>query len=135
MTGRLKGMIRALQLFALIGSATAANAAGFVNTGEAWLRLPPEARMAYVQGLNDGANFIFINDDLATAIVKLSRTRCLSDQGTTAAVLADRITTAYTNEAALFANRSPMIVYITKMGEYCRDIINQERGRYGLPPQ
>jgi len=113
--------------------ASAASAAGFVNNGATWMQMSPDAKSAYIQGVNDASNFLFINDDLATALVKLARTRCLIEQKTTAAILSDRITTAYTKEPA-FANSPPNVVYIAKMAVVCRDFINQERTRIGLPP-
>jgi hypothetical protein len=109
------------------------SAAGFVNNGKAWLALPPDGKAAYAQGLNDSVNFIYVNDDLATAIVKLARTRCLVEQKMTAAVVADRITTAYTKEPNLI-NQPPLFIYVAKMGMVCREFINQERARYSLPP-
>ena len=109
------------------------HAAGFINNGQGWLALPPDAKAAYVQALSDSANLIFVDDELATAIVKLARTRCLVEQKTTAAILADRITMAYTKEPKL-ANIAPSIIYIMRMGEVCRQFINEERGRFSLPP-
>ena len=115
-----------------IAAPAAVHASGFVNNGAAWLALPPEAKVAYVQGLSDSVNFIYVNDDLPTAIVKLARTRCLVEQKTTAAVLSDRITTSYTKFPA-FAGHAPDFVYIARMNDLCGDFIKQERGRFGLP--
>lgn len=115
---------------ALVGQA---HAAGFVNNGPGWLALPPEAKAAYVQALSDSANLIFVDDSLATAIVKLARTRCLVEQKTNAAILADRITMAYTKDQGL-ASVAPSIVYIMRMGDVCRQYINEERARFSLPP-
>lgn len=114
--------------------ASAATAAGFINNGAAWMQMSPDAKAAYIQGINDASNFLFINDDLPTALVKLARTRCLIEQKTTAAILSDRITTAYTKDAS-FANLPPNVVYIAKMAIVCHEYINQERNRIGLPPQ
>lgn len=115
------------------GMAVQAPAAGFVNNGAGWLALPPDAKAAYVQALSDSANLIFVDDSLATAIVKLARTRCLVEQKTNAAILADRITMAYTKDRAL-AGVAPSIVYIMRMGDVCRQFINEERARFSLPP-
>jgi hypothetical protein len=128
------GSLRSLGLAALLAaSASPAAAAGFVNNAAGWAALPPEAKAAYVQGVNDAANFVFTNDDLATALVKTGRTRCLVEQKTTAAILADRITMAYSKEPGL-ANTPPNLVYFARMGVVCRDFINSERARFGLPP-
>ena len=113
--------------------ASQGHAAGFVNNGAGWLALPPDAKAAYVQALSDSANLIFVDDSLATAIVKLARTRCLVEQKTNAAILADRITMAYTKEPAL-GGVAPSIVYIMRMGDVCRQFINDERARFSLPP-
>ncbi len=110
-----------------------AHASGFINNGAGWLALPPDAKAAYVQALSDSANLIFVDDELATAIVKLARTRCLIEQKTTAAILADRITMAYTKDPKL-AGLAPSIIYIMRMGDVCRTIINEERARFSLPP-
>lgn len=110
------------------------SAAGFVKDGDGWARLTPEARAAYVQGLSDTANFIYLNDDLPTAIVKLARTRCLVEQKTTTAILADRITMAYGRTPEL-RKQPPAVIYVMRMAESCRDYINQERARFNLPPQ
>lgn len=118
---------------ALASIATPSFAAGFINNGAGWLALPPDGKAAYAQALNDSANLIFVDDELATAIVKLARTRCLVEQKTTAAILADRITMAYTKDPKL-ANIAPSIIYIMRMGEVCRQFINEERGRFSLPP-
>jgi hypothetical protein len=118
-------------LFAL--APAAALASGFVYNADTWLALPPQARQAYAQGINDAANYVYTTDDVGQAVVKIARTRCLIEQRTTAAILADRITMAYTNEAA-FRNTPPNIVYFAKMAIYCREFINQERDRMGLPP-
>ncbi|MBK8630053.1 MAG: hypothetical protein IPN84_07550 [Sphingomonadales bacterium] len=113
--------------------AAPAYAGGFVNNASGWLALPPDAKAAYVQALSDSANLIFVDDELATAIVKLARTRCLVEQKTTAAILADRVTMAYTKDAKL-ANFPPSVIYIMRMADVCRTTINEERARFSLPP-
>ena len=123
---------RGLVICILALSAQPCFAGGFVNAGNAWLALPPEAKAAYVQGLNDGVNVILPTDDLATAVTKVARTQCLSDQRTTAAILADRITQAYTQDPS-FKDQPPAIVYMAKMFSACRGIINRERSIFGLP--
>lgn len=110
-----------------------AAAEGFVNTRGGWLALSPEAKSAYVQGLNDSLNYSYVDDSLTEALAKRGRTRCLVEQGVTAAVLAAQITAAYEQEA--FARFSPVAVYILKIGELCRPYINRERADFGLGPQ
>ena len=110
-----------------------AAAEGFVNTRGGWQSLTPEAKAAYVQGLNDSLNFFFADDTLLEALNKRGRTRCLIEQGATAAGLASQISAAY--EEPQFYNSSPVAVYILKIGELCRAYINRERLEYGLAPQ
>lgn len=110
-----------------------ATAEGFVNTRGGWQALTPEARAAYVQGLNDSLNFFFSDDTLIEALAKRGRTRCLIEQGATAAGLAAQISAAY--DEPQYFNSSPVAVYILKIGELCRPYINRERQEYGLAPQ
>lgn len=110
-----------------------ASAEGFVNTRGGWQALTPEARAAYVQGLNDSLNFFFSDDTLVVALAKRGRTRCLIEQGATAAGLAAQISAAY--DEPQYFNSSPVAVYILKIGELCRPYINRERQEYGLAPQ
>lgn len=112
----------------------AAPAAGFVNNGAEWLALAPEAKASYVRGLNDSANFVFTDESLDAAIVKISRTKCLVEKKVTTAILADMLTTAYGKEAERYANLPPLVVYIAKVGAFCTDVINRERRSFGLPP-
>jgi hypothetical protein len=116
-----------------LGLAAPAAAEGFVNTRAGWLALTPEARAAYVQGLNDSLNFIFADDTLVEALAKRGRTRCLIEQGATAAGLAAQMSAAY--DEPQYFNSSPVAVYILKLGEVCRPYINRERQEYGLAPQ
>lgn len=113
--------------------AAPAGAEGFVNTRAGWQSQTPEARAAYVQGLNDSLNYFFADDTLIEALAKRGRTRCLIEQGATAAGLAAQISAAY--EEAQFFNSAPVAVYILKIGELCRPYINRERQEYGLAPQ
>jgi hypothetical protein len=126
-------LFRALAAFNLFALPVAAAASGYVYNAETWLALPPLARQAYAQGVNDTANHVYPTDDVGAAVVKTGRTRCLIAQKTTSAILADRITMAYTNEPA-FKNLPPDIVYFAKMSIFCREYIAQERERMGLPP-
>lgn len=122
-----------LKLAALAGILIPAVAhAGYVNDRRGWLALTPEARAGYVQGLNDSVNYIFTDDTLPTALAKKGRMKCLGDQRTTAAILADRITTGYKDER--FSGIAPTAMYIFKMQETCRSYINAERNSFGLPP-
>lgn len=116
-----------------LGQAVPAAAEGFVNTRAGWQALTPEARSAYVQGLNDALNYFFADDTLMEALAKRGRTRCLIEQGATAAGLAAQITAAY--DEPQYFNSSPVAVYILKLGELCRPYINRERQEYGLAPQ
>lgn len=106
--------------------------AGYVNDRRGYLALTPEARAGYVQGLADSLNYIFGDDSLATALLKRARVKCLGDQRTTSAILADRITTTYKDER--FAGLAPTAIYMLKMQETCKAYINQERAGFGLSP-
>jgi hypothetical protein len=106
--------------------------AGYVNDRRGYLALTPEARAGYVQGLADSLNYIFGDDSLATALLKRARVKCLGDQRTTSAILADRITTTYKDER--FAGLAPTAIYMLKMQETCKGYINQERAGFGLTP-
>lgn len=105
--------------------------AGYVNDRRGWLALTPEGRAGYVQGLNDSLNYIFADDTLPNALSKKARSKCLSDQRTTSAILADRITTAYKDDR--FSGLAPTAMYIIRMQETCRSYINAERASFGLP--
>lgn len=111
-----------------------AQAAGFINNGQQWLALTPDEKLSYVRGLNDSANFVFTDDSLDAAIVKLSRTKCLIEKKVTTAILADMLTTAYTKDAAQYAKLPPLVVFMAKLGNFCRDVISRERQGFGLPP-
>lgn len=132
-------MIEMWKRFVLAGIAASlmqpspAAAEGFVNTRGGWLALTPEAKAAYVQGLNDALNYSYVDDSLVEALAKRGRTRCLIEQRVTAAVLAAQISSAY--EQAQFERMSPVAVYIIKIGELCRPYINRERQEFGLGPQ
>jgi len=110
-----------------------AGASGFVNNGAAFEVMTPAAQAAYVEGLNDSANLIFVNDDLPTAIVKYARTRCLIEHKTTSVILAQEINNVYVVNKAM-EKQPPIAVYIYVMTATCKDFINQERARLGLPP-
>jgi len=130
----MKRFVRTIAVALCIAAgAQQAAASGFVNTGDTWERLSPEDQAFYIEGVNDTANLIFVNDDLPTAIVKVARTRCLIEHKTTAANLATEITNVYVNNKAM-SKQPPFAIYIYVMNATCKDIINQERGRMGLPP-
>jgi hypothetical protein len=117
-----------------LGAANAAlAAAGYVNNAEQWSRLAPAERAAYVQGVNDTSNFVYLNDDLATGIIKAARTRCLIQTKMAPNLLSDVITTAYDKTPQL-RSQPPMVVYLSRLNEICRPVINEERARFGLPP-
>jgi len=117
----------------MTATALTATASGFVNDGPSWLKMPPGAQAAYIQGVNDSSNFVYVNDDLATATVKLARTRCLIEQKITATMLASQITATY-NANRSSTNQPPLAIYVLLMSGNCKNYINQERGRMGLPP-
>jgi hypothetical protein len=128
-----RGLLAILAAALAMALAMPAAAEGFVNTRAGWLALSPEAKSAYVQGLNDSLNYSYVDDSLTEALAKRGRTRCLVEQGVTAAVLAAQISAAYEQEE--FARFSPVAVYILKIGELCRPYINRERADFGLGPQ
>lgn len=123
-----------LAALALGQPSMAAASAGYINNADQWQKITPLEKIAYVQGLNDTANFVFANDDLATGIVKTARTRCLIQTKMAPNLLADVITSAYDKTPQLRA-QPPMIVYISRLADICRPVINEERARFGLPPQ
>ncbi|GAA0272941.1 hypothetical protein GCM10009127_11700 [Alteraurantiacibacter aestuarii] len=129
---KIGGFGIALAAFGLM-TAFPAQAEGFVNTRGGWLALTPEAKAAYVQGLNDSLNYFFVDDSLTEALAKRGRTRCLIEQRVNAAVLAAQITAAYDQEQ--YARFSPVAVYILQIGDLCRPYINRERQEFGLGPQ
>lgn len=121
-----------LQLAALFAALVPAAAnAGYVNNRQQWLALTPEAKAGYVQGMSDSLNFIFQDDSLSTALAKRARNKCLMDQRTTSAILADRITTGYKDER--LSGIAPTAMFFLKMQEVCKAYINQERASFGLP--
>ena len=132
-----KAMRRGMMVGAALAAATvpaqALAANGYVNTSEAYLALTPESRAAYVQGLNDAINYIFVDDTLVAALAKRGRIECLVNMETNSSLLADRITMAYRDPK--FMPLAPTAVYIIKMGEICRTYINAERVKFGLGPQ
>lgn len=132
-TKRMTRRLVATLLGLLVTLAAPLHAEGFVNTRSGWLSLTPEAKAAYVQGLNDSLNFFFVDDSLIDALAKRGRTRCLIEQRATAAGLAAQITAAY--DQPEYANSSPVAVYVLKIGELCRPYINRERQEFGLAPQ
>lgn len=130
----LKRAAAVLVMAAGLGAAgTALASAGYVNNAEQWAKLNPAERAAYVQGVNDTSNFVYLNDDLATGIVKAARTRCLIQTKMAPNLLSDVITTAYDKTPQL-RSQPPMVVYLSRLSEICRPVINEERARFGLPP-
>ena len=125
--------VTATAFAAALGAGGAAHAAGYVNDRAGWQALTPEARIGYVQGLNDSLNYTFLDDTLVNALAKRGRTACLAGQKTTAAQLSELITIAYRSpQNALLA---PSALYILRMGDICRDYINRARQDFGLGPQ
>lgn len=109
-----------------------ASAAGYVNNRAGWYALTKEAKIGYAQGLNDSLNYVFTDDTLSEALIKRGRTLCLVEQKTTAAGLADQITSTYKDDR--FANVAPTAIYILRMAEVCKTNINAVRLEYGLGP-
>jgi len=128
---RFRSTIAALCLFACVAAPVQAN--GYINNKSGWMALSAESKAAYVQGLNDSLNYVFVDDSLVDALAKKGRTECLVALQTNSSLLADRITQAYTDER--FAAYAPTAIYIIKMGETCRPYINKERAAFGLGPQ
>lgn len=140
MTKRGKGMEKAfrhawLALLVALSATGPATAAGFFNNGKDWLAASVEVRAGYIQGINDSANFVFVDDSLDTAVVKVARTQCLIQKKMTVAMLADMITNGYTREESRYGRLPPLVVYMTKLGDVCRETINRKRAEFGLPPQ
>jgi hypothetical protein len=132
--GKMKAFASAaLKLTALTSILIPAVAhAGYVNDRRGWLTLTPEARSGYVQALSDSLNYVFSDDTLPNALAKKGRHKCLADQRTTSAILADRITTFYKDDR--LSTLAPTAMYIIKMQETCRSYINAERANFGLSP-
>lgn len=128
---RLRRMGLAIAGLLLIPAPPAA-AAGFVANRDGWQALSAEARLGYVQSLNDSLNYTFLDDTLVNALSKRGRTACLIDRKTTAAQLSELISIAYRSEAN--ARLAPQAIYILKMTDICRDYINRERQGFGLGP-
>ena len=72
MAMRLISLFCALALSLLPAAATAS---GFVYNAQTWLALPPQAKQAYAQGINDAANYVYVTDDVGAAVVKFARTQ------------------------------------------------------------
>ncbi|MFC3173988.1 hypothetical protein ACFOD9_06990 [Novosphingobium bradum] len=129
-------LIRPLAIAAAFGAAllgaAPAQAAGFVNSRAEWMALSLEARGAYVQGLNDSLNYVFVDDSLINALAKAGRTKCLIERRITAAALVEGIDSDYRQEQ--FAGLAPAAIYILRMQEICRFHINQKRAEMGLGP-
>ena len=103
-----------------------------MNGKDQWLALSPESKAAYVQGMNDSLNYVFVDDTLVVALAKKGRSECLMGMQTRANLLADRITMAYREDR--FAGLAPTAVYIIKMQEVCRSYITSKRAAFGLGP-
>ena len=116
----------------IFGPATA-YALGFVNNRAQWQSLSPEARLGYVEALNDSLNTTFVDDTLVNALGKKGRTECLVSGKITATKLSELMSIAYHNDR--MANFSPSAVYIIKMSDICGEYINRIRQDYGLGPQ
>jgi len=127
-------MLVASLVSGVVGSSAALAAAGYVNNADQWAKLNPAEKVGYVQGLNDTANFVYTNDDLQTGIVKAARTRCLLQTKMAPNLLSDVITSAYDKNPPL-RSQPPAVIYITRLSEICRSIINEDRARFGLPSQ
>lgn len=130
------GLVLAGALVAsLLGSVPClGQARGYVVNGNGWMKMTPIERVAYAQGLNDVANFPYVDDNLDTAVMKVARTRCLVESKTAPNILSDIITTAYTRQPE-WMKETPLFVYVMRLRDICRVTINEERARMGLPQQ
>lgn len=113
-------------------TATPAAAVGFVNDRKAWFSMTEEARAAYVQGLNDSLNTVFVDDTLVAGLVKVGRTKCLIDLKLTASTIAERMNFVYRDDR--YAGYAPPAIYIFKMAEICKIYVDRERAGFGLGP-
>lgn len=127
---RQVGSIAAMVLTVWAGTA---HALGYVNNRDQWQALTPEARIGYVQGLNDSLNYSFVDDTLVNALAKRGRTQCLIERQLTSAKLVELIDIAYRAEQN--RNLAPAALYIIRITEICRDAINRSRQEFGLGPQ
>lgn len=129
-----KRILVALLLFPMLAQTFSAPVAamGYVNSRAQWLALNSDARAAYAQAMSDSLNYIFTDDDLSTALIKLGRTQCMIDNRITAAMLAEKITAGYADDRyALF---KPVAIYIMRITEECKASINRSRLSFGLGP-
>jgi len=117
----------------LLCASAGVSAVGYVNNRAQWLALSPQARIGYVQALNDSLNYTFVDDTLTEALAKKGRTDCLKARQITALKLSELITVAYDNER--LQNLAPSAIYIVKMADICNDYINRARLEFGLGPQ
>lgn len=122
----------ALAAAAVLCAPGSPQAAGFVNSKAEWNALSLEARGAYVQGLNDSLNYVFVDDSLPNALAKTGRTRCLIERRITAAALVEGIDSFYRDPQ--YAPLAPAALYILRMQDICRFFINQKRAEMGLGP-
>ncbi|NBC36922.1 hypothetical protein GTZ99_10170 [Novosphingobium sp. FSY-8] len=115
----------------LLGSAPA-RADGFINSGQLWGRLSPAEKSAYVLGLNDSINYVFVDDTLVNALAKRGRTTCLRELKITPQSLVEKIDLGYRDNAML--GFPPAVIYILKMSEVCKVYVDRERAAFGLGP-
>jgi len=116
----------------LAASPCLGQARGYVVNGESWMKMAPQERVAYSQGLNDVANFPYVDDNLETAVMKMARTRCLAEMKIAPNMLSDIVTNGYSQRKE-WMKEPPLFIYVVRMAEICRPIINEERFRMGLP--
>lgn len=109
-----------------------AQARGYVVNGQGWMRMSPQERVAYVQGLNDSVNHPYVDDDLETAVVKYARTRCLIELKIAPNVLSDVITNGYGQRPEMM-RETPLFVYVVRLSDICKRFITEERAKMGLP--
>ena len=135
MAMHMRAGMRKLGLIAAILATVAqpAVATGFVNGRSQWQALTAEARIGYVQALNDSLNYVFADDSLAQALAKRGRTNCLVAQNMTALKLSELISIAYRNDRV--AALPPSAVYLMQMSAICGEYINKARLDFGLGAQ
>ena len=130
---KIRVLTAALALTGLGASTSAfAQARGYVVNGQGWMRMAPQERVAYVQGLNDSVNHPYVNDDLETAVVKYARTRCLIELKIAPNMLSDVITNGY-NQRTEMMRETPLFVYVVRLSDICKRFIAEERAKMGLP--
>lgn len=128
----MKRYISALASLAVLVGTSPASASGFINDGQAWAKLTASEKSAYVIGLSDSINYVFVDDTLVNALAKRGRTRCLMERKITPDAIVNKIDLGYRDDK--LAGFPPPVIYILKLGEVCKFFVDQERLTFGLGP-